>query len=101
MKKLFFLILALSLLLFFGCAQEKPEAAAKKIFEQQVAGHEGLQLDTSGLAYELVEQDGDRALVEVTGLMPVKAKIPLVRKQGKWVMAATVEEVEPEASTGH
>ena len=29
MKKLFYWILALSLLLVFGCAQEKPEAAAK------------------------------------------------------------------------
>lgn len=101
MKKLFYWILALSLLLVFGCAQEKPEAAAKKIFEQQVAGHEGLQLDTSGLAYDLIAQDGDRALVEVTGLMPVKASIPLVKKQGKWVLAAPTEAVEAEASTGH
>jgi len=101
MKPICALLLAASILLFFGCAQEKPEAAAKKIFEQQVAGHEGLQLDTSGLDYELVEQDGDRALVEVTGLMPVKAKVPLVKKQGKWVMAAPAEEVESETSSGH
>ena len=94
MKKIFYLILVLGLLFTFGCAQEKPEAAAKKIVEQQVAGHEGLQLDTSGLDYELIAQDGDRALVEVTGVMPVKATIPLVKQQGKWVLDTPAEAVE-------
>ena len=97
MKPICALLLAASMLLFFGCAQEKPEAAAQKIFEQQVAGHEGLQLDTSGLDYNLVEQGEDKALVEVSGLMPVKATIPLVKKQGKWVLDVPHEAVEAEA----
>ena len=99
MKPICALLLAASMLLFFGCAQEKPEAAAQKIFEEQVAGHEGLQLDTSGLDYNLVEQEEDKALVEVSGLMPVKATIPLVKKQGKWVLDVPHEAVEAEAPT--
>ena len=101
MKRIICLLVVFGLVVMFGCAQEKPEAAAKKIFEQQVAGHEGLQLDTSGLDYDLIQQDGDRALVEVTGLMPVKATIPLVKKQGKWILAAPTEESEAEASPEH
>ena len=101
MKKLFYLLLVLSLLPVFGCAQEKPEAAAKKIFEHQVAGHEGLQLDASGLAYDLVAQDGDRALVEVTGVMPVKATIALVKQHGKWVPDVPGQGGEAEAPAEH
>jgi len=38
MKKIICLILVLGVAVMVGCAQEKPEATAKKIFEQQVAG---------------------------------------------------------------
>ena len=101
MKRMLCLVMVVGMVAMFGCAQEKPEAAAKKIFEQQVAGHEGLQLDTSGLDYDLIEQVEDKALVEVSGLMPVKATIPLVKKQGKWVLDIPTEEVEVEAPAEH
>ena len=94
MKRLMGLMLVIGLVAMFGCAQEKPEAAAKKIFDQQAAGHEGLSLDTSGLNYALIEQDGDKALVEVTGVIPVKATIALVKLQGKWVPDMPGETVE-------
>mgnify|MGYP000035347453 CR=1 FL=1 len=96
MKRLMCLILVIGLAAMFGCAQEQPEEAAKKIFEQQVAGHEGLELDTSGLAYIIVEQEDDTALVEVSGNMAVKAEIPLVKKGGQWVMAVPVDEATEE-----
>ena len=101
MKRMLCLVMVVGMVAMFGCAQEKPEAAAKKIFEQQVAGHEGLELDTSGLDYDLIEQVEDKALVEVSGLMPVKATIPLVKKQGKWVLDIPTEEVEVEAPAEH
>jgi hypothetical protein len=91
MKRMICLLAVLGLAVMLGCAQEKPEAAAKKIFEQQVAGHEGLQMDTSGLDYAIIEQSEDRAVVQISGLMPVKATIPLVKKQGKWVLGAPAE----------
>ena len=101
MKHMLCLVMVVGIVAMFGCAQEKPEAAAKKIFEQQVAGHEGMELDTSGLDYDLIEQVEDKALVEVSGLMPVKATIPLVKKQGKWILDIPTEEVEVEAPAEH
>ena len=94
MKRLMCLMLVIGLVTMFGCTQEKPEAAAKKIFDRQAAVHEGLQLDTSSLDYALIAQDGDKALVEVTGVIPVKATIALVKQQGKWVLDMSGETVE-------
>lgn len=88
MKKIFYLLLALAILMFFGCGTDKPEAAARKIFEQQVqgTGHEGLALDTSDLVFSLLEKDDNTALVAVSGRMAVKATLPLVKRQGQWVL---------------
>lgn len=86
MRKITCLILVLGMAVMFGCAQEEPEAVARKIFEQQVAGHEGLELDTSGLVYTVVEQGEDNLLVEISGDMAVKAALPLVKKGGQWVL---------------
>jgi hypothetical protein len=101
MKKIICLILVLGVAVMFGCAQEKPEAAAKKIFEQQVAGHEGIELDTAGLVYTIVEQGDNRALVEVSGNMAVKAAIPLVEKKGQWVLDMPTVEASGEVSAAH
>ena len=101
MKKIICLILVLGVAVIFGCAQEKPEAAAKKIFEQQVAGHEGIELDTSGLIYTLTEKGDNRALVEVSGNMAVKAAIPLVEKKGQWVLDMPTVERSGEVSAAH
>ncbi len=74
-------------LLIVGCADQKPEEAARKIVDQQVAiHHEGFEMDTSQVAYKVVEQDGQTALVEVSGDIAVKAVIPLVKKGGDWVL---------------
>ena len=86
MKKITCLILVLGVAVMFGCAQEEPEAAAKKIFEQQVAGHEGLELDTSGLVYTVVDKDEENVRVEISGDMAVSATLPLVKKNGKWLL---------------
>lgn len=88
MKKTLYLLLALAILTLFGCGADKPEAAARKIFEQQVqgAGHEGLALDTSDLVFDLLEKDDNTALVAVSGRMAVNATLPLVKRQGQWVL---------------
>jgi len=101
MKRIICLSLLLGLVVMFGCAQEKPEAAARKIFEQQVAGHQGLELDTSGLAYHVVEQGEDNVLVEVSGNMAVKAALPLVKKGGQWVLNIPTEGGLEEKPAGH
>jgi hypothetical protein len=101
MKRILCVILVLGVAVIFGCAQEEPEAAAKKIFEQQVAGHVGMELDTSGLVYTVVEQGDNSALVEVSGNMAVKAAIPLVEKKGQWVLDMPKVETSGEVSAAH
>ena len=103
MKHFFCFLLIAGLVTTMGCAQEKPEQAAQKIFEKQVqvAAHEGLQMDPSGLDYDIVEENDDRVVVEVTGLMPVKATIPLVKKKSKWVLAVPTDEVPESGPAAH
>jgi hypothetical protein len=101
MKRILGVILVLGVAAMVGCAQEKPEAAARKIFEQQVAGHEGIELDTSGLVYTIVEQGDNRALVEVSGNMAVKAAMPLVEKKGQWVLDIPAAETSGEDPAAH
>lgn len=87
MKKAICVVAAAVLLLVFGCSEQKPEEAARKIVDQQVAvHHEGIELDTSKVAYKVVEQDDQTAMVEVSGNIAVKAVIPLTKKGGEWVL---------------
>lgn len=101
MKRILCVILVLGMAVIFGCAQEKPEAAAKKIFEQQVASHQGLALDTSGLVYDIVEQGDHIVVVEVSGDMAVSATIPLVMKNGQWTLDMPTDETPEKASAAH
>ena len=101
MKKILCVLLMLGMAVMVGCAQEQPEAAAQKIFEQQVAGHEGLELDTSGLVYTIVDQGENAAVVEVSGQMAVKAAIPLAKKGGQWVLAVPAAETADEETKPH
>ncbi len=74
-------------LLMIGCAEQKPEEAARKIVDQQVAvHHEGFEMDTSRVVYKVIEQDDDTAMVEVSGDIAVKAVIFLAKKEGEWVL---------------
>ena len=101
MKKILCVILVLGLAVVFGCAQDEPEAVAKKIFEQQVAGHQGLELDTSGLVYTIVDQGDDTAVVNISGNMAVKAAIPLAKKGGQWVLAIPADEASEKKTGSH
>ncbi|MDJ0723068.1 MAG: hypothetical protein QNJ04_15635 [Desulfobacterales bacterium] len=84
-KGICFLFVAVFLVV--GCAEQKPEEAARKIVDRQVAvHHEGLEMDTSRVAYKVIAQDGDTAMVEVSGDIAVKAVIPLAKKGGEWVL---------------
>jgi hypothetical protein len=99
MQKTIGIVALLGLLMLFGCAEQKPEAAAKKIVDQQVAiHHEGFELDTSKVSYRVVTQDDDSATVEVSGNIAVRATIPLTKKDGEWVLAMPAAEVEKESA---
>ena len=86
MKKGLCILFTVSLLII-GCAEQKPEEAARRIVDQQVAiHHEGFELDTSRVTYKVIEQDGQTAMVEVSGNIAVKAVVPLAKKGGEWVL---------------
>ncbi len=86
MNQGFWMVLVVGLLMI-GCADQKPEDAARKIVDQQVAvHHEGFEMDTSRVVYKVNEQDDDTARVEVSGDIAVKAVIFLAKKEGEWVL---------------
>lgn len=94
MQKVIWTLFVVSLLII-GCAEQKPEEAARKIVDQQVAiHHEGFELDTSRVTYKVIEQDGQTAMVEVSGNIAVKAVIPLAKKGGEWVLNVPREKAE-------
>lgn len=100
MKKFIGVFLVLGLATLVGCQQSKPVDAAKKFMNQQITGHEGFDLDTSKLSYELIEENGDSAKVAVSGAVQVKGEFLLKKEGGKWVLAGKETGSEKEKS-GH
>jgi protein-disulfide isomerase len=104
MKKVLCLIVATGLLAVIGCQQSKPENVAKAYMNQQISAHQGLDLDTSGLKYEVAEETADTAKVLISGDIEVKAELNLVKTGGKWTVSGNAPEAgEPEkpAETSH
>ncbi len=86
MKKRIWCLFLLGVLIM-GCAEQKPEEAARRIVDQQVAiHHEGFELDTAKVSYKVVAQDDQTAKVAVSGNIAVQALIPLKKKGGEWVL---------------
>lgn len=102
MQKGIFCLVVAGLLFCFGCAEQKPEEAARRIVDQQVAiHHEGFELDTSKVVYKVIEQDGQNATVEVSGNIAVNAVIPLAKKGGEWVLNVPTAEVPEKKAAAH
>lgn len=102
MRKGILLLVVAGLLSFIGCA-EKPEDAARRIVDQQVAiHHKGIELDTAQVVYTVVAQDALNATVEATGNITIKAVIPLAKQGRKWVLDVPADETPgKKAATAH
>jgi hypothetical protein len=96
MKKLIGILLVLGFAAIVGCQQSKPVDAVKEIINRQITGHEGFDLDTSQLEYELIEEDGDSARVAVSGAVQVNGEFSLKKEGGKWVLAGKETGAEKE-----
>jgi hypothetical protein len=94
MKKALCLIVATGLWAVIGCQPSKPEDVAKAYMNQQISAHEGVDLDTSGLKYEVVEESADTAKVLVSGDIAVTAELNLVKTGGKWSLSGNAPEVD-------
>lgn len=104
MKKLSYWVMAIGILAVIGCQPSKPEDVAKAFMNQQISAHQGFDLDTSGLKYEIVEETPGTSKVLVSGNIAVEAELNLVKTGGKWTLAGNEPEVgEPEkaAETHH
>lgn len=102
MKSAICLLVGVGVLLTMGCAEQKPEEAARKIVDQQVAvHHKGFEMDTTKVVYKVVEQDDQHAMVEVSGNIAVKALIPLSKKGDEWVLAAPSAEASAPKAAAH
>jgi hypothetical protein len=86
MKKIIGVLSVLVVATLMGCQQSTPVDAAKQIMNQQITAHQGFDLDTSKLNYELIEEDGDSAKVAVSGAVQVKGEFSLKKEGGKWVL---------------
>jgi hypothetical protein len=97
MKKVLCFIVATGLLASVGCQPTKPEDVAKAYMNQQISAHQGVDLDTSGLEYQVVEESADTAKVLVSGDIAVTAELNLVKIGGKWSLSEKAPESgEPE-----
>ncbi len=102
MKRAICLLVGAGLLLTIGCAEQKPEEAAREIVDQQVAvHHKGFELDTTKVVYKVVEQDDQHAMVEVSGNIAVKAVIPLSKKGDAWVLDTPSAEASAPKAAAH
>ena len=104
MKSVICLVLAMGLLALAGCQQSKPEDAARAFMNRQIPAHKGMDLDTSGLEYQVVQESGDAAKVLITGDIEVKAELNLIKTDGEWKVAEKGQGGEKKvapANTGH
>ena len=105
MKKILCLLGVVALTWIGGCAKQTPEDAAKSYVRQMVEKHKGIELNTSKLKYQVVKQDNDTAVVEVSGPVEVKAAMSMVKQGNKWVLVEKEEAAkkahEPAAAVSH
>jgi hypothetical protein len=80
-------VMVLGLMAVMGCQSKKPEDVAREFMDRQITAHEGFELDTSKLDYDVIEEGSDTAKVAVSGEIAVEGEIPLVKTDGKWVVA--------------
>lgn len=97
MKGIICSIMVLGWLMVLGCQPSKPEDVAKKFMSRQITAHEGFDLDTSKLQYEVIEAGDDSAKVAVTGDIAVQGEILLVKTAGQWAVAEKTPQSEPAA----
>jgi hypothetical protein len=93
MKKVLCLVMTTGVLAVIGCQPTKPEDVAKAFVNKQISASQGVDLDTSGLKYEMFEETDGTARVLVSGDIAVEAELNLVKTGGKWTVAGNEPEV--------
>jgi hypothetical protein len=86
MKKLFVILMAISVFFIIGCGKDSPEGDASEYIEKSLAFDKNIKLDTSGLKYKVGEEVEGKTIVTVSGKIKCDGKIVFVKKEGEWVL---------------
>ena len=87
MKKLFILIMVVSICFMAGCGKNTPEGDASEYINKSLAFDKNIKLDTSGLKYKVGEEAEGKTTVMVSGKIKCEGKMVFVKKDGDWVLA--------------
>ena len=84
MKKIVYLGILMSVLMFFACGKASVEDAAKDYVKNQCAFDNDFKIDTSKLKYTVTKKEGNRATVNVSGTINFDGQLFLVKHGKKW-----------------
>jgi len=84
MKKIVYLGILMSVLMFFACGKASVEDVAKDYVKKQCAFDNDFKIDTSKLKYTVTKKEGNRATVKVSGTIDFDGQLFLVKNGKKW-----------------
>ena len=84
MKKVMYLGVIMSILMIFGCGKATVEDVAKDYVKKQFSLDNNAKLDTSKLKYTVIEKEGNKATVKVSGTINYEGQIFLVKEGREW-----------------
>jgi len=84
MKKIVYLGIIMSVLMFFGCGKASVEDVAKDYVKKQCAFDNDVKIDTSKLKYTVTKKENNTATVKVSGAINLDGQLFLVKRGKKW-----------------
>jgi len=84
MKKVVYLGIILSVLVFVACGKATVEDVAKDYVKKQCAFDNDFKIDTSKLKYTVTKKEGNKATVRVSGTINFDGQLFLVKSGKKW-----------------
>lgn len=84
MKKIVYLGILMSVLMFFACGKASVEDVAKDYVKKQCAFDNDFKIDSSKLKYTVTKKEGNKATVKVSGTINFDGQLFLVKRGKKW-----------------
>ncbi len=84
MKKIVYLGILMSVLMFFACGKASVEDVAKDYVKKQCAFDNDFKIDSSKLKYTVTKKEGNKATVKVLGTINFDGQLFLVKRGKKW-----------------
>ena len=84
MKRVVWIMMLISVFMFFGCKKVAVEDVAKDHVKKQFKLVDNAKLDLSKLKYTVIKKEGDKATVNISGPIQYDEQIILVKDGRKW-----------------